>query len=135
YEQNFGRFGQVGNRFNFMAEAGYDFSIDEKRTQYLVSCFHLDYDVGNLHRFYPLAELNWFYDVKQGNARDLTFEGADLINFGSRDVTNRNLVSLDFGLRYKFCESVQLGAVIGFPVSNSEGLQKYRLTFDMIFRY
>ena len=44
---------------------------------------HLDFDVANLHRIYPLVELNWYHYNRSGKARDLNFEGADLVNFGS----------------------------------------------------
>ncbi len=96
FAQNFGRnWLQSYGSFNFMAEAGYNFSVDDQRSEYFQTSLHLDYDVANLHRIYPLVELNWFHMTKRGDARDLTFEGNDLVNFGSRDVTNRDLLTMD----------------------------------------
>src|SRR5262249_46783738 len=106
---------------------------------------HLDYDVGNLHKIYPLMELNWFSYTKAGTnvyvigdnvvVPKLGFEGADLINFGARGVAGHNFVSLAFGMRYKFCEAIQLGGAFEFPITGRRDLMDYRLTFDAIFRY
>jgi hypothetical protein len=57
------------------------------------------------------------------------------VNFGSREVTNRDLVTMDFGARYKIREWVQLGGAAEFPLTSYKGLTDFRLTFDVIFRY
>src|SRR5207249_2615329 len=79
--QSFGH-SQYGS-FNALGNFGYSFSADNKRSEYFSTNLHLDYDVHNLHRIYPLIELNWRYYTQSGKERDLTFEGGDLINFGS----------------------------------------------------
>lgn len=80
-------------------------------------------------------ELNWFYATKRGDARDLTFEGGDLVNFGSSELVNRNLVTMDLGARYKFREWLQFGTAVEFPLTSNKGLADYRLLFDVIIRY
>jgi hypothetical protein len=136
FAQNFGRnWLQSYGSFNFMAEAGYNFAVDDKRSEYFQGSLHLDYDVANLHRIYPLIELNWFHLTKRGDERPLTFEGADLVNFGSQDVEKRDLVTLDVGARYKIREWLQLGGAVEFPVSSYKGISDFRLTFDVIIRY
>ena len=122
--------------FNFLAEAGYNFSVDNERSQYFQSSFHLDYDVANLHRFYPLIELNWFYLAKRGDTRDLPFEGTDLVNFGSARCHEPRSGDAGFRRRYKYCEWLQFGTTVGFPLTGNQGfLTDWRITFDVIFRY
>lgn len=133
FAQTFGR--SSYGAFNFMSTAGYNFRTDSQRSEYLYTNLHLDYDVANLHKFYPLVELNWLYYTKNGGARNFDFEGGDLINFGSRNVSGNSFMSLALGGRYKFTECVQMGAAIEFPVTSRKDLMDYRLTFDLIFRY
>jgi hypothetical protein len=136
-------FGQTFGRtsygtFNFLAAGGYSFATDDKRTEYLHGSLHLDYDVGNLHRIYPLAELNWFHTTKFGRATDFGGEGADLVNFGSRTVAGgRDLVTLALGARYKFrgLDNYQVGGAFEFPLTNRKDLADFRFTLDFIIRY
>jgi hypothetical protein len=133
FGQTFGR--SSYGTFNFLAELGYSFATDSQRTEYLHGSAHLDFDVGNLHRFYPFLEVNWFHTTKPGKATDLGFEGTDLVNFGSMTIEGRDWVSLAPGLRYKFSEHFQLGTAFEWPVTNRKDLTDFRLTFDLIFRY
>lgn len=128
WRTSYGSLGLMGNM-------GYSFSTDNLRSEFFYTNFHLDYNVANLNKIFPLFEVNWIYYTKSGNNVNLGAEGADLINFGSTTTAGKNYVSLAFGARYKFCESIIAGAALQFPVSNEKGLQDYRLTFDLIFRY
>jgi hypothetical protein len=121
--------------FNVMTTTGGSFALDNSRTDYLYSGLHLDFDVANLHKIYPLMELNWVHYTSNGHARNLSFEGADLYNFGSTNVSSHNNVSLAVGARYKFCESVQAGIATEWSVAGKKDLQDFRLTVDLIFRY
>jgi hypothetical protein len=120
---------------NFMGNMGYSFSIDETRSEFFYSNLHLDYNVAGLNKVFPLIETNWIYYTKSGTNSHLGYEGADLINFGSRTREGKNYVSLAAGVRYKFTENIIAGMAVQFPVSQEKGLQDYRLTFDVIFRY
>ena len=80
FAQNFGR-SSYGS-FNFMDTLGYTFRIDSGRSNYFYNSAHLDYDVANLHKFYPMLELNWFAYTSSGNARAINQEGADLAKCG-----------------------------------------------------
>jgi Putative MetA-pathway of phenol degradation len=133
YAQTFGdsSFGS----FNFMAEAGYSFAVDNQRSQFLHTSLHLDYDIARAHRWYPLVEMNWFHYVSKGNRSDLNFEGGDLVNFGSRDLNGRNLLTIAPGFRYKFAEWAQVGTAVEFPLTSHKGLEDMRWTVDLIFRY
>ncbi len=121
--------------FNFMASAGYTFGTDSQRTDYFYSTFHLDYDLGGLRKIYPMLELSWVNYTSSGKARDLTFEGRDLFNFGATAVSGHNDVTLAAGLRYKFNEAIQTGIAAQFPLGGRRDLSDFRLTVDMIFRF
>ena len=133
FGQHFGRTSY--GSFNALGTFGYALATDDKRSDSLFVSLHLDYDVANLHRIYPFLELNWTYFAGNGSARDLGFEGRDLINFGATNVTGNNNVSLAPGLRYKFNENVQFGTAVEFPVVGRKDIQDFRFTVDMIFRY
>jgi hypothetical protein len=133
YAQTFGK-SSYGS-FNFIGELGYDFSVDSHRSSFLHGSLHLDYDVANLQRFYPLVELNWFYYTSGGKGPVNGFEGDDFINFGATGVSGRDDVTLALGMRYKFSECIQLGVYGEAPLTSKHDLMDYRLGVDMIFRY
>lgn len=120
---------------NALGEIGYSFGVDNKPSDFFMTSLHLDYDIGNLHKIYPLLELNWRYYTTNGRERVQTFEGGDLINFGATDISGRNNLSLAPGLRYKFNESFQLGTALEFPLVGTRDLQNFRWTIDFILRY
>jgi hypothetical protein len=134
YAQNFGRSLNIGS-FNFIGTAGYAFATDSQRSEFLHTHFHLDYNVLNMHNWFPLVEMNYWYYTKNGKATDLGFEGADLVNFGSHSTQGRNYLTIALGTRYNFTDNVIGGFAVEWPVSNEKGLADFRLTFDMIFRY
>jgi Putative MetA-pathway of phenol degradation len=134
YGQSFGR-SSFGS-FDFIGEAGYSFAVDSKRSEFVHSSLHLDYDVLNAHRWYPLLEMNYFHYTKSGRNTTLNgFDGVDLVNFGSSNVGKRDFVSLAPGLRYKFNENVIVGGAVEFPLTTQKELQDFRFTLDVIFRY
>jgi hypothetical protein len=120
---------------NFMDTFGYSFRCDGERSDFLYNSFHVDYDVANLHKIYPLLELNWFHYTRAGGERFLDFEGRDFANIGSRFVNNRNNLSLAIGMRYKFSEAVQAGLATEFPLNGTRDMLGFRLGLDLIFRY
>ncbi|MFO0925572.1 MAG: hypothetical protein U0736_00840 [Gemmataceae bacterium] len=131
-------FGQLPNgygSFNLLATLGYSFSIDNKRSEFLYTNWHVDYNIANTNMFYPFLEVNWMYYTGTGNSTNLGTEGADLINFGSSTRRGNSYFSLAPGFRYRYSEHLQAGFAIEFPVSQEKGLNDYRLTFDVIFRY
>jgi hypothetical protein len=124
--------------FNAMGTVGYSFATDSVRTDYLFTSLHLDYDVANLHRIYPLLELNWFHYTGGGHGPvppGFGFEGRDLFNFGNPGVTGKDDLAIAVGARYKFSECIQTGIAAEFPLISAHSLLDFRLTFDLIFRY
>lgn len=131
--QNFGTTSY--GSFNALGTVGYAWGTSHARSDYLFLSAHLDYDVLGAHKFYPLLEMNYFNYTEAGNSRNLGFEGRDLFNFGSEGVSGRNYLTIAPGFRYKFCEAIQTGVGVEFPLVGTRDLLDYRVTFDMIFRY
>ncbi|HEY3394816.1 MAG TPA: hypothetical protein VGK58_19070, partial [Lacipirellulaceae bacterium] len=132
--QNFWRT-QYG-AFNFMNTTGYSFAVDSDRTDFFYLSAHLDYNIGNLGKFYPLVELNWTRYTFNGDARNFGFEGNNLFNFGSDGVAGKDDLTLAFGGRYKLSEAIQFGLAAEFSILGGyRHMDDFRLTMDMIFRY
>jgi hypothetical protein len=130
------RFGHTKfGTFHALGTLAYEVAVDGERSDKLVTALHLDFDYGDAHKIYPLIELNWFYYTSNGSVRNITFEGDDLFNAGARHVSGQSDLSLALGARYKLNEMIQFGGAVEVPLSSSNRLMDYRLTFDMIFRY
>jgi hypothetical protein len=121
--------------FQALGTFGYNVSVDNQRSDNLFLSLHLDYDIGNFKRIYPLIETHWFHYTKSGQANNIGFEGADLANFGSMHVAGQDEFSIALGARFKLNECIQFGMGVETPLTVHKGLQDFRLTFDMIFRY
>jgi hypothetical protein len=133
FAQSFLRDFQYGS-FNVMANTGLSFSSNKERSDYYWLSGHLDFDVGNAHRFYPLFELNWFLYTANGTTTPIGAEGRDLINFGGHP-KGSGLLTGAFGARGKISESAQIGAAFEFPWAGQRDLFRYRFTIDFILRY
>lgn len=121
--------------FNFLNTTGYSFRTDTKRSEFLFSSFHVDFDVGNWHRVYPFTELNWFFYPRNGGVQAIGFEGADLFNFGSHNA-GRSDLNVALGSRVKITDAIQAGVGFQFGLLNGvHSLENTRLTVDMIIRY
>ena len=133
YGQNFLRDFRLGS-FNFLASTGYAFSINHERSDYYYLSAHLDFDAGNLHRFYPLLELNWIVNTTDGRSTPIGSEGRDLINFGGQ-ASGSGLLTIAFGGRIKITEAAQIGTAFELPLAGRSDLFNYRFTLDFILRY
>ena len=120
--------------FNGLVGTGYSASTNSQRSDYYYLSTHLDYDVHNTHRFYPLAELNYFLYTTNGTSSFLPYEGRDLINFGSR-ANKSNLMTWALGGRGKFSPNAEIGGVFEGPLFGNRDLFQYRFTIDFILRY
>jgi len=121
--------------FNVISTTGGVFALDNKRSDFVYTNLHLDYDVANLHKIYPLIEFSWLHYTSNGSARAQNFEGGDLFNFGANNVSGQNYFTVAFGARYKFCEAFQVGTAAEWAFGSSKNLEDFRLTVDFIFRY
>ncbi|MBL8867293.1 MAG: hypothetical protein JNK93_17180 [Planctomycetia bacterium] len=126
-------FRELGS-FNGILNAGYAFAGNRERSEYFYATAHLDFDVRNNHRLYPVAELNWFQYTRSGSAQSVSGEGHDLFNFGSKS-RGASLVTGALGARYKITEAAQIGAAFELPLIGNKDVFQYRFTMDVIFRY
>ena len=133
YAQNFGRDWRVGS-MNAMVNTGYSFSSGNSRSDYYYLNGHLDLDIMNKHRFYPLVELNWVLNTTNGNSNPFGVEGRDLLNLGGR-AQGKGLLTGAIGGRFKITESAQIGTAFEYPLVGSRDLFQYRFTLDFILRY
>src|SRR5438876_3721136 len=109
--------------------------VDNERLEFFEHSFHVDYDVANWNKIYPMVELHWQHYVSKGSRTNLGFEGGDLVNFGSKTLMSKDIVSLALGARYKFSERAQVGVASEWALNNNKNLQDFRLTMDFIWRW
>ncbi len=65
-----------------------------------------------------------------------TFEGGDLINFGAANVSNKDLVTLGVGFRYRLTDNMDVGAAYEIPLTEEEeNLMESRITIDATIRF
>jgi hypothetical protein len=81
------------------------------------------------------VETNWYHYTKGGEKRMDNFEGADLFNLGSSEVGGHNIVTAAAGFRFKFTEGFQTGLVFEAPFIGTKDLERWRVVFDLIFRF
>ncbi len=132
YGQNFLRDFRYGS-FNSIVTTGYSFRTDDQRSDYYWLSAHLDFDAGNVHRFYPLVELNWFLYTADGKALPIGSEGRDLINFGGQ--AKNGLLTGTVGGRVKITEHAQVGVGYEVPLAGPKDFFRNRFTTDLILRY
>lgn len=133
FAQNFWRtsYGSM----NFMNTTGYSFRTDNVRSEYVFSAFHLDFNIAEANKYYPVLEMTYFQYTRNGNGLPLPFDGRDLANFGASQISPKSQLTIAPGFRYKFSECVQTGIGVQFPVAGFKNLMDYRITADLIFRY
>jgi hypothetical protein len=120
--------------FTGIGNAGYSFSTNRQRSDYFWASAHADFDVGNAHRFFPLAELNWFQYTTNGQANFVAGEGRDLINFGGV-AKGSNLLTGALGARVKLTRTTEFGAAFEVPLVGNRDFFRHRITLDFIWRY
>jgi hypothetical protein len=120
---------------NGMATAGYSFSTNGDRSDFFYASAHLNFDIANGHRFYPVAEVNWFSYTKDGRARGLTTEGRDFANVGAA-AKGANLVTWALGLRWRSLNGRwELGGGYEGYMFGQRGLFDGRVMLDLIWRF
>ena len=125
------RYGNV----NGVVAAGYSLSTNRDRSDFFYASGNVNFDVGNMHRFYPLVEAHWFYTTTNGKERPgFGFEGRDFANIGG-SAKGSNLFTTAFGARYKISERAQIGGAYELPVFGNRDLFRYRFTLDFILRF
>jgi hypothetical protein len=147
----------VGN-FHVIADLGGRIPFDrDKESTSLFYHLHLDYAVLPLFvPFIELAGLHWT-DSGDGTMRiDTTlasplnrvtlntaqavlatgsFEGADIVNLGSRNVAGHDLITFAAGIRFPIHEHVSLGAVYEVPITHREDIFNQRVSMNLTFEF
>ncbi len=119
---------------NGLANAGYAFSVNKDRSDYFSANAHLDLDVLNARRFYPLAELTYTQVTSNGRERPgISGEGRDLINFGGTG--KGGSLTGAVGGRVKLTKSLDVGAAFELPLAGNKDFLGHRFTVDLIWRY
>ncbi len=125
---------EFGDRNHVIINVGNNIPIHEANSGYFYTQLHLDRQVTDW--LTPLVEVNWLHYNSSGTflpAIDL--EGDGLINLGTAEVIDNNLVTLGVGFRAKLTKHAVLGAVYEFPLSSRDDLLGNRITADLILRY
>ena len=133
YAESFGKDWKFGG-INVMGSTGYSLSTNKARSDYFYASGHVDWDLGNYHRIYPLAELNYTLYTTNGSNPNFGSEGRDLINFGGQ-ARGHGMMSAAFGARGKITESAQMGAAFEVPIAGNRDLFRYRFTIDFVLKY
>ena len=120
--------------FNTLANAGYSFSTNGQRSDYFYASGHVSFDLLNRQKFFPLAEVNWFHYTTNGTANFLAGEGRDLVNFGAL-AKGSSLVTGAVGARYRLSKRVEFGGAFEVPIAGNRDFFRYRLLFDVIYRF
>lgn len=139
---------KLWDRFQLAAGGGFHFEFDDQMADTSFLSMHASYEVTPW--FVPLAELNWQHVLSTGDGRPnffaqaggavpavATFEGGDLLNFGSSNASrNRDLVTAAFGFRSRLCEGVDLGLAYEVPLTDvNDGIIADRWTLDLLWRF
>lgn len=121
---------------NGMASAGYSFSINRDRSDFFYASAHLDFDIANGHRFYPVAEVNWFSYTTDGQQRPgVTTEGRDFANVGAAS-KGANLVTWALGLKWKSLNGRwEIGGGYEGRMFGQRGMFDGRVMLDVIWRF
>ena len=122
-------------RLNGMATAGFAISTNSARSNYFYLSGHLDFDVMNLHKFFPLIEMNWFSVTSNGTTnQNFNFEGRDVVNFGANAKGN-NLVTFALGGRWRFNDRWTAGGAFEFGLAGQRDIFQNRFMLDVTWRY
>ncbi|CAN5605190.1 hypothetical protein BH11PLA2_BH11PLA2_06260 [soil metagenome] len=119
---------------NGIATTGYTFATSNQRNEYWYLSGHLDLDIGNHHKFYPVMEFNYF-QYGRGGQTNFSGVGQDLVNFGTKNPNSASLVTGALGARFKITEAAQIGGVFELPLLGNRDINQYRFMFDLILRY
>jgi hypothetical protein len=123
----------LGESTGFQASAGLTIALDGGHDSSLFhASAHLDQEL--FSGFYGVIETNIVTTVSDGSRTDSSavgsFEGFDLVNFGSTD--SGTVATFGFGARYRLTDYLHFGAAYEVPMTGREDIIDRRVTVDMI---
>lgn len=95
---------------------------------------HLDVELYS-NTVFAFAEVNWYHWLSDGDGPISGFEGGDLINLGSTDVSGNSIVTLGVGPAVKLGERFQLSAAYELPLTEREDILEERYTVTLLLNY
>lgn len=140
---------KIYDKWQFAGTLGFmvPFDQDEESTM-MYHSWHVSYAASP--KLFPLIELNHYRVLESGDGVPLfntqaggavpaviEFEGGDLINLGAANGdTNKDLVTLTFGVRGRITDALDCGVAYEFPLTDEEqSLMENRVTVDLIWRF
>lgn len=134
--------------WQFAGGAGLQLPFSEEQASMGWASAHVSYEVSKW--FIPLAEINWFHVIDQGDGRGnfggqfgggvpgaIQFEGGDLFNLGATNASdNPDFVSAAIGFRSRLTDSLTAGAAYEIPLTDEEdSLMDNRLNLDLTWTF
>ncbi len=116
------------------ANTGFEIANDSDAS---TSQFHysgqVDYHFCNW--FIPFASANGFTVVSNGKGPNLSYEGYDLINFGSGNASGFTQIALGTGFRSQLSKNVDFGFAWEKGITTPRGIFDDRYTVDFVFHF
>jgi len=123
----------LGPSTALQASAGLTFALDpDHDSSFLHASAHLDREL--IDGLFAVLETNVVTTVDNGSRTDSSvvgsFEGVDLVNFGSTD--SGTVATFGVGARYRLTDQLHFGAAYEIPVTGREDIIDQRVTVDVI---
>jgi hypothetical protein len=86
-------------------------------------------------RVYFVSEAAWWHWVSSADTGlPLGVAGQDLFNLSATNVAGNDLITKNFGFKYKPSRHTEMGFAYEFPLTGRHDVIKDRLQFDLILR-
>ena len=124
----------VGDQIGLQGSAGLDLALDDDRDS---SFFHASVhaDAETIENLFAVVELNVISTIDEAERTPSgavgSFEGMDLINFGS--TRSGTVATLGLGGRFRLSDHLQLGVAYEVPVTSRHDIMSRRITVDLVF--
>jgi hypothetical protein len=120
---------------HFLTSLGYRLPANHKvQTSSLQWSTHTDFKL--TETLYFLSESAWWHWTDSADVGlPLGVAGQDLFNLPSTNVSDRNLITKAFGLKYKPNRNVETGVSYEFPLTDFQDVINDRWQFEFILRY
>jgi hypothetical protein len=125
----------IGDRVGLQASVGANTALNmDHDSSWLHASVHADCEL--LPGLFAVIETNLIATFDEGTRTDSSavgsFEGFDLVNFGSTD--SGTVVTMGFGARYRVNDHLMFGAAYEVPTSDRKDIFDERVTIDAIIQ-
>jgi hypothetical protein len=123
-----------GGKAHYLTGFGVRIPVDDEvQTTSLHWSNHFDYRL--TQRVYFVSEAAWWHWLSSADTGlPLGVAGQDLFNLSSTNVTGNDLITKNFGLKYKPNRHVETGIAYEFPITGRDDVIKDRIQVDLILR-